>query len=87
MKTLLYATLTFLVAAHLLPAMAVEPKPSDGNTSAGRSLVSDTTVRTATAPSPVTRQTRSSSTSLYELDPQVQRLYDEIARRAVIDPR
>jgi hypothetical protein len=82
MKTLVYATLTFLVAGHLSPAMAVEPKPSEGNTSAGRSLVSDTTARTAAASSAVTRQTRSGPTSLYELDPEVQRLYDEITRRA-----
>jgi hypothetical protein len=84
MKTLLYAvtTMTFLGIGHFSPAMAVDPKASDGNTLAGRSLVTHTTMRTAAASSPVTRETRSSSMSLYELDPEVQRLYDEITRRA-----
>jgi hypothetical protein len=86
MKTLLYAvtTMTFLVVGHFSPAMAVDPKASDGNTWAVKSLVTITTVRTAAASSPVTRQTRSSSTSLYELDPEVQRLYDEIMQRAEV---
>jgi hypothetical protein len=84
MKIRLYAvtTIAFLVAGHLSPAMAVDPKASGGNTAAGKSLVSHTTMLTAAASSPVTRQTRSSSTPLYELDPEVQRLYDEIMRRA-----
>ena len=86
MKTLLYAvtTMSFLVVGHFSPAMAVDPKASDGNTSAGNLLVSHTTMRTAAASSPVTPQTRSSSTSLYELDPEVQRLYDEIMHRAEV---
>jgi hypothetical protein len=84
MKTLLFAvtTTTFLAVGHFSPATALDPKASDGNTAAGRSLVTHTTVRTAAASFPVMRQTRSSSTSLYELDPEVQRLYDEIMHRA-----
>jgi hypothetical protein len=84
MKTLLYAvtTMSFLIVGQFSPAMAVDPKASDGNSPAGRSLASQTTVRTASASSPVTRQTRSGSTSLYELDPEMQRLYDEIMQWA-----
>jgi hypothetical protein len=84
MKAPLYvvATVSFLVVGNFSPAMAVDPKASDGNTSAGGSLVTHTTMQAAAASSPVTRQSRSSSTSLHELDPEVQRLYDEIMRRA-----
>jgi hypothetical protein len=84
MKPLLYAvtTMTFLVVGHFSPAMALDPKASDANTSAGRSLVSHTTVQTAAAPSPVTRQNPKNRLALYELDPEVRRLYDEIINRA-----
>jgi hypothetical protein len=84
MRSLLYATttMTFLVAGHLSPAMADGPKASDGNTWAGRALVSDTPVRTAAASPPVAHQSRSNAPPLYELDPEVQRLFDEIMRRA-----
>ena len=84
MKTLLYAitTMAFLAVGHFSRAMAVDPKASDGNTTADRSLVSHTTVRTAAASSPVTRQNPDSGLALYELDPEVQRLYDEIIHRA-----
>jgi hypothetical protein len=84
MKTLLYAvaTMSFLVVGHFSPAMAVDPKASDGNTSAGSPLVSHTTTRTVAASSPVTPQNANNGLVLYELDPEVQRLYDEIMHRA-----
>jgi hypothetical protein len=84
MKTLLYAvtTMTFLAVGHFSPAMALDPTASDGNTAAGRLLVTHTTVRTAAASSPVTRQNPNNGLALYDLDPEVQRLYDEITHRA-----
>lgn len=84
MKTLLCAatTMTFLVAGHFSPTMADGLKPSDGNTWAGRSLVSETSTRTVTASSPVTHQNRNDTLTLRELDPETQRLYDEIMQRA-----
>jgi hypothetical protein len=82
MKALLCVatTMTFLVAGQLSPAMADGPRASNGHTPAKWSLASDTPVRTVTASSRVTHQTRSAA--LYELDPEVQRLYDDIMRRA-----
>jgi len=84
MKTMLYGatTVIFLVAGHISLAMAGGPQASDGNTWAARSSASDTTVRTAAASPPVTHQTRSNALPLTELDPEVQRLYDEIMHRA-----
>jgi len=84
MKTQLHAVtiISILAVGHFSPAMAVDSKAGDGAASADWSLMSRTTVRTAAASSPSTRQTRNSSMSLYELDPEVQRLYDEIMHRA-----
>jgi hypothetical protein len=80
MKALLYAvtTMTLLVAGHLSPAMADGRKAGAGNTL----VVSDTTARTATTPPPVGHQTGNGALRLYELDPELQRLYDEATRRA-----
>ena len=79
MKNLLYAvtTMTLLVAGHLSPAMADGRKAVAGHTL----VASDTTARTA-APPPVEYKTGNDPLRLYELDPELQRLYDEVTRRA-----
>ena len=83
MKSLLYATttMTLLVAGPLSPAVADGLKSLDSNTRSGGSLISDTTSRTATTPFPVARQTGNNTLQLHELDPELQRLYDEIMGR------
>jgi hypothetical protein len=83
MKTLLYAatTMTLLVTGHLSPAMADQPKALGTHTWDGRALVSDTTSRTATTPFPVVHQTVNDAQT-HELDPELQRLYEESTQRA-----
>jgi len=84
MKALLYAgtTMALLAAGHLSPAMAAGPKASGGNTLAAWSMMSDTTARTSAKPSSVRHQTDNNAGPPYELDPELQRIYDEVMRRA-----
>jgi hypothetical protein len=84
MKTLLYAgtTLVLLAAGHLSPAMAAGPKASIGNNLTAWSVMSDTTARTIATPSFVRHQIDNNARPSYELDPELQRIYDDVMRRA-----